>query len=244
LLDVCDPVDHYSVAQFVSDATALIQQVQEGGKRPLLVGGTMLYFRALQTGLAHLPSRDEQLRDSLTLQAKLKGWPALHAELTTVDPVSASRIQPNDGQRIQRALEVYLLTGQTLSSLQTQQLKTQTWTFPKFILAPLARENLRLPLEQRLRLMWRAGFVEEVMALRERGDLSLDKPALRSVGYRQIWQALDGLHSMETAQQLSLQATMALAKRQYTWLRQEPDACWLAPDDAQIISRITQFLAS
>jgi len=243
LLDICDPKDHYSVAQFVADAKRLIGEIQSRGRRPLLVGGTMLYFRALQAGLASLPARDASLRATLEAEAAHLGWAALHARLAKLDPKAAGRISPNDAQRITRALEVYALTGSTLSSLQTQSLRVGGWPYPKLILAPATRASLQPRLQSRLLAMRQAGLVAEVSALKSRGDLSVDLPALRAVGYRQIWAALQGEMSVDAAFTLIGQATWALAKRQYTWLKREPDAQWIDPADAvQLADWAAQWL--
>jgi len=244
LIDVCEPTQPYSVAQFVEDATRLIAEIQARGRLPLLVGGTMLYFRALQTGLAKLPTRNEGIRQRLTQEAAVSGWESLHQRLAQIDPQAALKIHSRDGQRIQRALEVYELTGCTLSSLHAENLRRGGWPHLKIVLAPNAREDLFARLQDRLEAMWRQGFVAEVEGLKQRGDLTLDQPSMRSVGYRQIWQALEGDYGLDEAKRLTLQATMALAKRQYTWLHAEPNAVWVNPLEPGVEERTAQILSA
>lgn len=242
LIDVCDPSEAYSVAQFVDDAERLITDISARGKLPLLVGGTMLYFRALQKGLAKLPSRNDAIRQRVVEEAALVGWPGVHHRLRSIDPDAAARIHSNDGQRIQRAIEVFELTGQTLSSLQKEALREGGWGTLKLILAPKTREALIPNLTKRLDDMWEMGFVAEVERLRARQDLHPDLPAIRSVGYRQIWNALAGQGSLEEAKLLTFQATYALAKRQYTWLNAEPNATWLDPTEADVVAQASRWL--
>ncbi|HUO96489.1 MAG TPA: tRNA (adenosine(37)-N6)-dimethylallyltransferase MiaA [Steroidobacteraceae bacterium] len=233
LIDIRDPAERYSVAEFVRDATQAIAAVAARGRSALLVGGTMLYFRALQSGLAALPAADQGLRAELALRARAEGWPALHAELARVDPAAAARIRPNDAQRIQRALEVYRLTGRPLSEAQRQDLKGAAGGgFLKLVLAPPERATLSARLEARFDAMLAAGLLAEVEALKRRGDLDAELPALRAVGYRQLWAHLEGACDLRTARELAIRATRQLAKRQYTWLKSEPAAEWVYGEGA------------
>lgn len=232
LIDLRDPAMTYSVAEFVADAQAAMAAIRSRGRVPLLTGGTMLYFRALQAGLAALPARDPALRARLDARAAADGWPALHAELARVDPAAAARIGVNDRQRIQRALEVYELSGTPLSVLHAENLRGATTSDLKIVVTPPDRAELGRRIEARLNAMLAAGFVEEVDALRGRGDLHADTPALRAVGYRQFWPHAAGEASLAQATSAALVATRQLAKRQLTWLRAEPDARWFDPDSA------------
>jgi tRNA dimethylallyltransferase len=243
LIDIRDPAERYSVGDFLRDVTALLQEIRARDRCPLLVGGTMLYFRALQSGLATLPAADPALREALDARARAAGWPALHAELAAIDPAAAARIRPNDGQRIQRALEVHALTGRRLSELQREDLRgAPGGQYLKLVLAPAARSELEPELERRFDAMLAAGLVAEVEALRRRGDLDAELPALRAVGYRQLWAHLDGRIDLAGARAEALRATRQLAKRQYTWLRAEPGAAWVAgrgaPAAAELAKRI------
>ena len=228
LIDIRDPNERYSVAEFLEDVERAMQAIAARGKTALLVGGTMLYFRALQSGLANLPSADPKLRATLAARAAVEGWPALHAELGQIDPVAARRIQPADGQRIQRALEVYRLTGKPLTAWQQEDLRgASRHEFLKLVLAPPERSALDRDLIGRFDAMLRAGFVDEVARLHARGDLTPDLPALRAVGYRQLWAHVLGQCSLDEARSAAIAATRQLAKRQYTWLRAEPAAVWI-----------------
>ena len=226
LINLCDPSENYSAAQFRTDALREIEDILEVGKLPLLVGGTGLYFRALQQGLAPLPSADKNVRQQLLNEAKTQGWQVLHQRLADIDPQAGQRIHPNDTQRIQRALEVFTLTGQTMTALQ-QQAKATALPYPviKLVLSP-AREILLQRIEQRFDQMLAQGLMEEVTALFQRGDLTADHPAMRSVGYRQVWQYLSGELDFNQMRERAIIATRQLAKRQLTWLRAESDAIW------------------
>ena len=246
LIDIRDPAERYSVGEFLRDATEAMDAIRERGRVPLLVGGTMLYFRALQSGLATLPAADAALRAVLDARARVAGWPALHAELAALDPVAAARIRPNDAQRIQRALEVHALTGRPLSELQREDLRgAPGGEYLKLVLAPAARAVLDADLERRLDAMLAAGLLAEVDALYRRGDLDPELPALRAVGYRQLWTHLAEHSDLATARTAALRATRQLAKRQYTWLRAEPGAEWIAgrgaPAAAALAARIEQW---
>ncbi len=221
LIDVRDPRDAYSAAAFAADARALIGAIRARGREPLLVGGTMLYLHALQQGLSALPGADPAIRAELAARAAQRGWPALHAELARVDPTLAQRLAPNDAQRIQRALEVWMLTGQPLSA-QFGARDGDGVALRVLALEPRERAVLHARIAQRLRAMLDAGFLDEVRALRARGDLHPQLPALRAVGYRQAWAHLDGATDAPTFEAQALAATRQLAKRQLTWLRAMP----------------------
>jgi tRNA dimethylallyltransferase len=227
LVDICDPSDPYSAGRFLHDALQCIDEIRGRGRVPLLVGGTMLYFRALTHGLAPLPAADPQVRAALDLVAQSLGWPAMHAELAERDPVAASRIQPADAQRIQRALEVLQLTGEKLSDLQ-QRSEPPALRLARFALMPVSRPELYARIDARFDQMIAAGLLDEVRGLRARGDLDPDLPSLRAVGYRQLWQHLAGDCSLEDAVAAARQATRNLAKRQLTWLRGDPAIAWVS----------------
>ena len=231
LIDICDPADRYSAGRFVQDALAQVGAIQARGRVPLLVGGTMLYFRALLRGLAPLPQASAERRREIDARATRAGWPALHAELARLDPQAAARISRNDPQRIQRALEVCYETGQTLSDLQKQTVSPlnagRVW---QWALVPGERGRLHARLERRFYSMLAEGFLEEVRALHGRGDLNASVPAIRAVGYRQLWSHLQGEISLEEATHSGIAATRQLAKRQLTWIRSERSLQWLDPD--------------
>ena len=227
LVDILDPLQAYSAGQFVRDARQAIDGIRARGKLPLLVGGTMLYFRALRRGLADMPAADPEVRAAIDAEAALRGWPAMHAELAALDPTSARRIQPNDAQRIQRALEVHRQTGKTLSELHAAQSTHAELTFAAYAWVPGERERLYAAIEQRFRAMMHAGLLTEVRKLYARGDLHADLPAIRSVGYRQLWEHLSGRDTLDSAIQRAIFATRHLARRQLIWLRSEPDIQWL-----------------
>jgi tRNA dimethylallyltransferase len=235
LIDICDPTHAYSAGQFQKDAQQLIEKIEI----PLLVGGTMLYFRALLQGLAPLPSRDANIRAALEQQAKETGWPALHEKLAKIDSQAAARINPNDAQRIQRALEVYELTGQTLTHLQQE---TATEELPyrllQLALIPSDRDKLHKHIAQRFEQMLQQGFVEEVEQLKNRGDLHPDLPSMRAVGYRQVWDYLEGTISRDEMQEKAIAATRQLAKRQLTWLRSWPNLSILEADEIQLSNKV------
>lgn len=224
LVDILDPSQTYSAGQFVRDASRAIADIRGRGKLPLLVGGTLLYFRALRRGLAEMPSADEALRREIDAQAASRGWPALHAELASIDPRAAQRIQPNDAQRIQRALEVHRLTGKTLSELHADTRPVLPGVrYAAYAWVPADRERLYEAIERRFQQMLAQGLLEEVAALYRRGDLHADLPAIRSVGYRQLWEHLRGAETLESAAERAIFATRHLARRQLVWLRSETD---------------------
>ncbi|WP_126455891.1 tRNA (adenosine(37)-N6)-dimethylallyltransferase MiaA [Sulfuriflexus mobilis] len=222
LIDIREPNESYSAAEFRDDALREMHEITEAGRIPMLVGGTMLYFRALEHGLSPLPAADAGVRASLEAEAAEQGWASLHARLAEVDPVAAARIHPNDPQRIQRALEVYMLTGHSLTALiAAEERETLPYRLCKLAIAPGDREVLRARIALRFHQMIEQGFIEEVEALYARGDLNLDMPSMRSVGYRQIWQYLQGEYSREEAVERGIIASRQLAKRQMTWLRSD-----------------------
>lgn len=222
LIDIIDPAEQFSAWDFVRESERLIREIDSRGALPLLVGGTMLYYHAFENGLNRLPEADQSLRRRLDRQARELGWPVLHARLAEVDPESASRIKPADAQRIQRALEVFELAGQPLSRLQRRDVAGYAGRIDKVILGAPDRAALHRRIASRFLQMLEAGFIEEVEALRARGDLSLDLPSMRCVGYRQIWRYLDGDYGREAMIDKGVAATRQLAKRQLTWLRKQP----------------------
>jgi tRNA dimethylallyltransferase len=228
LIDLLEPTEAYSAAQFVADARRLIAEIHGRGRHALLVGGTMLYFKALFDGLDAMPAADPAVRAALDARAAALGWPALHAELAAVDPASAARLAPNDAQRIQRALEVWQASGRPLSSFHGQA-RTPGLALPLLALEPAVRAWLHERIAERFDAMLAAGFIGEVQALRARGDLHPAQPAMRCVGYRQAWAALDAAAApaLDDGQRAQLRAqaiaaTRQLAKRQLTWLRSMP----------------------
>lgn len=228
LVDLLDPAEAYSAGRFRRDALDAMQDIRARGRVPLLVGGTMLYFRALQRGLAELPQADPGVRAELDREAAARGWPALHAELRQVDPLAAARIQPADSQRIQRALEVWRLTGRRLSELQAAgDSPLQGWRLLKLGLAPASRAALYQAIAARFGEMMAAGFLQEVERLHARGDLHPGLPSIRAVGYRQLWGAVAGEIEVDEAVAAAITATRRLAKRQMTWLRAEAGLHWL-----------------
>ena len=243
LIDILDPGERYSAARFVADAGRLIGEIRARGALPLFVGGTMLYFKALWGGLDTLPEADAAVRADLDARAARQGWPALHAELVCVDPATAARLAPNDAQRIQRALEVHRVSGRPLSSWHTAPARTDPP--PLIALEPRDRAWLHERIERRFTAMLATGFVDEVRALRARGDLHPDLPSMRAVGYRQAWQALDS-GDLGPLQATASAATRQLAKRQLTWLRAMPwreiVACDGDDATAQVV-RIAERLA-
>jgi tRNA dimethylallyltransferase len=245
LIDLIDPSERYSAARFCSDAREVIAAIRARGRIPLLVGGTMLYLKALREGLDDLPQASALVRAELEAQAQTKGWPALHRWLTEVDPATAARLAPTDAQRIQRALEVWQVSGRPLSSFFTEPAARQARDerFLTIALEPSERSVLHTRIQRRFEAMLAAGFVEEVRALHARGDLHAGLPALRCVGYRQIWQVIEGLEPPDTLVATATAATRQLAKRQLTWLRSLPERhtldC-LAPD---LVPRIEQLVS-
>ena len=224
LIDILDPLQSYSAADFARDATRLIGEIRARGRLPLIVGGTLLYFKALTEGLSDMPPSDPQVRANIQAQAATQGWPALHAQLQTIDPLTAARLAPADSQRIGRALEVWTLTGRPLSAFHgSAKPVAPRWHIPVISLEPQDRAWLHQRIAQRFEAMISGGFLDEVRALRARGDLHPDLPAMRCVGYRQAWQGLDEGWGETEIRERGIFATRQLAKRQLTWLRGIPD---------------------
>ncbi len=231
LIDVRDPGETYSAAEFREDALREIEAIAAAGRVPLLVGGTMLYFRALLEGLADLPEADPVIRARLESRGAAEGWDVLHGELARVDPAAAARIDPNDPQRIQRALEVYEITGRPLSELQAASSgTTPRFRVLKLIVCPQERATLHERIARRFDLMMAQGFPGELRRLRARTDFNAALPAMRAVGYRQAWPWLEGEYDEASMRDKALAATRQLAKRQLTWLRRERGALWYDPD--------------
>ena len=232
LLDIREPEETYSAGEFVRDARRAMDEVRRAGRVPLLVGGTMMYFRALTGGLASLPAADPALRSAIDAEARRIGWPALHRELAAVDPAAADRVDPHDAQRIQRALEVYRASGRPLSAWQAEGRaggENPAQRYLKLALVPEPRRLLHERIEQRFLGMLERGFLEEVRALRRRPGLTAARAAMRAVGYRQMWAFLDGECGYEEAVERGVAATRQLAKRQLTWLRGEAEAVVVNP---------------
>lgn len=237
LLDIRDPAQSYSAAEFRMDTLRLIDEIRARGRMPLLAGGTMMYYKALREGLDDLPQADPALRATLEARAAQEGWPALHAELAERDPVTAARLAPNDSQRIQRALEVCILSGQPMSNLLQRRSRAATvettdreardevsgHRYITLSLEPSDRTALHARIAQRFDAMLDAGLLDEVRSLHARGDLHPGLPSVRCVGYRQMWSHLDGAVDLDTAREQAIAATRQLAKRQITWLRAQPD---------------------
>jgi len=243
LIDVCEPDEPYSAGRFRRDALECIGRIRARGRVPLLVGGTMLYFRALTHGLAPLPPADPAVRASIDEEARTTGWPALHARLRAIDPTAAARIRPHDAQRIQRALEVWQVTGRPLTELQSR-VEPASYEFARFALMPVSREELYARIDARFDAMMQAGLLDEVRRLRDRGDLDPDLPSLRAVGYRQLWRHLEGETTLEQAVTAARQATRNLAKRQLTWLRADPDISWIRSLEVAAAVPISDALTS
>ena len=237
LIDIRDPAESYSAAEFRDDALRLMAEITVRGKTPLLVGGTMLYFKALLEGIAEMPAADAQIRAAIERDAEAQGWPFVHQQLQQVDPESAARIHPNHSQRIERALEVYRVSGMTMTEWHRQQSAEQSlpYSVVQLAIAPVERTMLAERIEQRFQQMLAAGFEQEVSKLYQRGDLHLDLPSMRAVGYRQMWQYLAGELGREEMIERGIIATRQLAKRQFTWLRGWPDLNWLHIDHQSLL---------
>jgi tRNA dimethylallyltransferase len=244
LIDFLDPEESYSAGEFVRDACREMDEIFAAGRLPLLVGGTMMYFRALTRGIARLPGADEATRDAIDAEAEAHGWPALHAELERVDPRAAARIEPNDRQRIQRALEVYRVSGKPMSEWQRDSSPARDdIEYLKIGLNIEPRRVLHERCALRLDAMIEEGFVAEVEELRRRSGLSADHPSMRAVGYRQLWKHLEGEYGLVEARDRALFATRQLAKRQITWLRSEEGVFIVDPLEPGAFDAITAFLA-
>ena len=256
LIDIRDPAESYSAAEFRRDALAAMADITARGRIPLLVGGTMLYFKALLEGLAEMPSADAALRAELEARAQAEGWEVLHAELRAVDPESAARIHPNDPQRLIRALEVYRVSGQSMTVHRQRQAAENTaggasavrqfpYTVAQLAIAPAQRQLLHERIALRFRLMLEQGLVAEVERLRQRSDLHAGLPSIRAVGYRQVWDHLDGKLDAVQMQERGIIATRQLAKRQFTWLRGwQQDVHWLDSADCDNLPRALKYLAA
>jgi tRNA dimethylallyltransferase len=246
LINIIDPTQAYSAAQFVADAQRLVAEITARGHLPLLVGGTMLYFKALREGLDVLPAADAQVRAQLDLEAAAKGWPALHAELALVDPTTAARLPPADAQRIQRALEVWLVSGKPLSAWHSGTLQEAAHAdalWPLVSLEPASRDWLHTRIAERFDVMLSSGLLDEVRGLRARGDLNAGLPSMRCVGYRQAWAALDNdAVNLRVLRDTAVAATRQLAKRQLTWLRGLPTRHIVACDAADANAQGVQAL--
>lgn len=255
LIDIRDPAESYSAAEFRADALAAMAESAARGRIPLLVGGTMLYYKALLEGLADMPSADPAIRAELEARAAAEGWEALHRELAEVDPQSAARIHPNDPQRLTRALEVYRLSGLSMTEHRLRQAAGNPdagtsgagqlpYTVAQLAIAPAQRQVLHDRIAQRFRVMLEQGFVEEVEALRRRSDLHAGLPSIRAVGYRQVWEYLDGELSRDDMVERGIIATRQLAKRQFTWLRGWENLHWLDSLACDNLSRALKYLES
>jgi len=243
LIDIRDPCDAYSAGEFVRDAGRVMQEIWARGRQPLLVGGTMLYFHALTEGIAALPEADADVRAEIDAQAEIEGWTAMHARLETLDPEAARRIHANDPQRIQRALEVFKLTGVTITELQQRRRPVLADVrVVELALAPTERGRLHAAIARRFEAMLAAGLVDEVAGLFGRGDLTREHPSMRAVGYRQIWRYLAGECTLEHAVERAIVATRQLAKRQLTWLRRR-QALWLDAAHPDVARRATDALS-
>jgi tRNA dimethylallyltransferase len=245
LIDILDPAESYSAMQFRQDALRLVNDIVARGKLPLLVGGTMLYFKTLRDGLDELPQADPALRAQLDAEASRIGWPAMHAKLATLDPDTAARLKPNDTQRIQRALEIIALSGQPMSQLLAKAPKVELpFTLLPIALEPSVRSELHERIAARFDTMLHQphGLIAEVKALRQRGDLHPNLPSIRCVGYRQTWEYLDGAYDLSTLREKGIAATRQLAKRQLTWLRSMPDRMVIDCIDGNAVSVVLQHV--
>jgi len=243
LIDICDPTEAYSAARFRQDALGEMEAISAAGRIPLLVGGTMLYFRALQYGLSELPEADPELRKRLEAEAAEQGWEAMHRRLAAVDPGAAARIHRNDPQRIQRALEVFELTGKSLTEQQKHDGQQKLpYRLIKLARAPRDRAVLHQRIARRFHQMLEQGFEDEVRQLLTRGDLTLEMPSMRSVGYRQMAMYLQGDYSREQMIERGVIATRQLAKRQLTWLRGDPEVNWLDEEAGEICGQALKLI--
>ncbi|NMR27785.1 tRNA (adenosine(37)-N6)-dimethylallyltransferase MiaA [Pseudoalteromonas sp. NEC-BIFX-2020_002] len=243
LIDLIDPSESYSVADFRRDAIEKIDQFHQQGKVPVLVGGTMMYFKALIDGLSPLPEACPIIRAELESQANEHGWPTLYKELEAIDPQAAQKMSENDSQRINRALEVYRLTGKTMTELQKCKQPSLPYTFHQFAIAPDDRADLHLRIEQRFKIMLDQGFENEVSSLYQRKDLHPNLPSIRCVGYRQMWDYIAGETDYDEMVFRGIAATRQLAKRQLTWLRSWPEVTWLTTGDEENLQRVVSSLS-
>ncbi|MEQ4924057.1 tRNA (adenosine(37)-N6)-dimethylallyltransferase MiaA [Proteus hauseri] len=245
LIDILDPALPYSAADFRRDALKAMDEIISAGRIPLLVGGTMLYFKALLEGLSPLPSADPEIRAEIEKKAMEQGWEAVHRELSLVDPVAAQRIHPNDPQRLSRALEVYLISGKTMTELTKISGESLPYTVHQFAITPKDRNVLHQRIETRFKQMLACGFEDEVKTLYERGDLHEDLPSVRCVGYRQMWSYLSGEIDYDEMVYRGICATRQLAKRQITWLRGWKDIHWLDSEDPELsLNTVLQVISA
>ncbi len=243
LVDIIDPLQSYSAGDFRDDALRLMADITARGKTPLLVGGTMLYYKALVDGLSPLPSADPKIRKQIELEVAEHGWQALHDQLKEIDPVSAERIHVNDPQRLSRAIEVYRISGKSMTELTAIKSEAIPYTVKQFAIAPTEKPVLHERIERRFHMMLEGGFEDEVRALYERGDLHLDLPSMRCVGYRQMWEYIDGTMDHDEMIFRGIVATRQLAKRQMTWLRGwKQDITWLESGDESNFEKIKAVL--
>lgn len=238
LIDIIDPALSYSAANFVRDALGLIDAIRARNKIPLLVGGTLLYYKALVEGLSPLPAANPQVRQQLNSEAQQSGWPAMHHRLAELDPVTAARLAPHDAQRIQRALEVIMISGQPMAQLLQEKTKSLDLPVHVISLEPIERKVLAQRIAYRFEMMLAQGLIEEVEQLRTRGDLHLDLPSIRCVGYRQVWQYLEGALNRTELVERGVIATRQLAKRQLTWLRSMPTRHTIACDQTNYLDEV------
>ena len=243
LLDICDPAEIYSAGQFRLDALREIKDIVQHKKVPLLVGGTMLYFHALQRGLADLPRANPEIRERINQEAQLYGWQKLHERLQKIDPIAAERIHPNDPQRLQRALEIYEITGKNLTTLVAEEAKHKLpYHIINIAIAPADRQLLQERIAKRFDKMLELGFIAEVEKLYQRGDLHPDLPSIRAVGYRQAWDYLTGKITFAEMRERAIIATRQLAKRQMTWLRSWEDLQWFNSEDKDLLAKLLTSL--
>lgn len=243
LINIIDPAESYSAADFREDALVHMAEITAAGKIPLLVGGTMMYFKFLLEGAAKLPASEPAVRERLLAEGTALGWPQLHARLATVDPESAERLNPMDSQRLMRALEVYEITGKTLSQFWVEQeQQVLPYTVTSLAVSPTERATLHQRIALRFEQMLEQGFIEEMQKLYQRSDLHINLPSMRCVGYRQAWEYLDGKYSYEEMRERGIIATRQLAKRQITWLRSWPDLHWLDSEDENILQSALKIL--
>ncbi|WGO99868.1 tRNA (adenosine(37)-N6)-dimethylallyltransferase MiaA [Saccharophagus degradans] len=240
LIDIRDPAEAYSVADFCRDAKTEIESIHSQGKIPVLAGGTMMYFKVLLEGLSDMPASDPAVRAQIDKRASEEGWPALHSELASVDPETAANIHPNHSHRISRALEVYVISGKPMSAWRGQANNglIDTYDWVQICVAPRERTLLHQRIAQRFDMMLEQGFIDEVRALYDRNDLNVDMPSIRAVGYRQAWDYLEGVSSYDEMREKGIAATRQLAKRQFTWLRSWQGLEWIytQDEDANLLS--------
>lgn len=243
LINLRDPAEPYSAANFREDALREMADITARGKVPLLAGGTMMYFKFLRDGAAELPKADESIREQLLKEAEQHGWPYMHDKLAEVDPESAARLKPMDQQRIQRALEVYQVSGKTLSQYWAEQEQQPLhYNVVNFAVMPKERKTLHGRIAERFEIMMQQGFIEEVQKLHQRGDLDVNLPSIRAVGYKQVWEYLEGQLSYDEMIERGIIATRQLAKRQITWLRSWPDLHWLDTEDPNLLQSALKIL--